>query len=270
MDLNNFDYRFIRKMREARGYSQEHLAGELGVSRPTLVQIEKGERELTLSEAEKLSGVLGLSFSDFLNQQNEREPAVVLAKEKKKALPQKQEMRISVPQNKVEKFKEVLLYVLAKIGAKPNVGEGVIYKILYFIDFNYYEKFEEQLIGATYIKNHYGPTPIEFAKIVIEMQNAGEIEKVETKYFKYEQKKYLPRRAPNGKLLTGEEIDVIDEVINKLGDKSATYVSHYSHQDVPWLTAEEGKPIDYESVFYRTPEYSVRSYDDNLQSNNGV
>ena len=34
----------------------------------------------------------------------------------------------------------------------PNIGEAVICKILYFIDFDYYEKYEEQLIGATYIK----------------------------------------------------------------------------------------------------------------------
>ena len=62
------------------------------------------------------------------------------------------------------------MYVLSKVGSKPNVGESVLYKLLYFIDFNYYEKYEEQLIGATYIKNHYGPTPIEFVKIVEDME----------------------------------------------------------------------------------------------------
>jgi len=30
----------------------------------------------------------------------------------------------------------------------------VLYKILYFIDFDYYEKYEEQLMGALYIKNN--------------------------------------------------------------------------------------------------------------------
>ena len=39
-------------------------------------------------------------------------------------------------------------------------------------------------------------------------------------------------------------------------------ISEYSHNDVPWLTAEEGAVIDYESVFYRTPPYSVRDYGD--------
>jgi hypothetical protein len=73
-------------------------------------------------------------------------------------------IRINIPQKNIGKFKEVLLYILNKIGSKPNIGETVIYKLLYFIDLNYYEKYEEQLIGATYIKNHHGPTLKEFKK----------------------------------------------------------------------------------------------------------
>jgi len=66
-------------------------------------------------------------------------------------------MRIIISQANVKKFKEVFLYILEKVGARPNIGETALYKLLYFIDFDYYEKFEEQLIGAKYIKNHFGP-----------------------------------------------------------------------------------------------------------------
>lgn len=88
--------------------------------------------------------------------------------------------RIDVPESNVKKFKEVLLYVLEKVGAKPNVGQTVIYKLLYFIDFDYYELYEKQLTGAKYIKDHDGPTPQDFSKIVKQMQKAGEIEVVKT------------------------------------------------------------------------------------------
>ena len=43
---------------------------------------------------------------------------------------------------------------------------------------------------------------------------------------------------------------------------SARQISEYSHKDVPWLATDEGGIIAYESVFYRTPEYSVRGDDD--------
>jgi len=177
-------------------------------------------------------------------------------KEKKKS----PRIRINIPQKNIGKFKEVLLYILNKIGSKPNIGETVIYKLLYFIDFNYYEKYEEQLIGATYIKNHHGPTPKEFKKVINEMIKKGEIMKVESNYFQYPQTKYLPLRKPDLTKLKAIEIEVIDDVLNKLGDMNASQISEYSHNDVPWLTTEDGEIIEYESVFYRTPQYSVREY----------
>ena len=39
----------IKRLREENGFSQEYVAKELGMSRPTYVQIEIGERELTIS-----------------------------------------------------------------------------------------------------------------------------------------------------------------------------------------------------------------------------
>jgi uncharacterized phage-associated protein len=175
------------------------------------------------------------------------------------------ELRISVPQKNLEKFRQVLLYILNKVGAKPNIGETVLYKLLYFIDFNYYEKYEEQLIGATYIKNHYGPTPVEFAKLIERMVKDGEIEAVKSSYFNFPQRKYLPRRSPDLSALTGRDIAVIDSVLNKLSDMNAGQISEYSHKDVPWLTAQEGGRIDYESVFYRMPDYSVRENIETIQ-----
>jgi hypothetical protein len=38
---------------------------------------------------------------------------------------------------------------------------------------------------------------------------------------------------------------------------NAKQISDYSHGDVPWLTADDGGIIEYESVFYRTAPYSV-------------
>jgi len=138
----------------------------------------------------------------------------------------------------------------------------VIYKLLYFIDFDYYEKYEEQLMGATYINNYFGPTPVEFLKVVEDMVKRHEIDVVKSKYFQHEQKKYLPVRAPDLSVLSAREIKHIDDVVERLGNKNATALSEYSHDDVPWITAKEREKIEYETVFYRTPKTSVRNYAD--------
>ncbi len=144
------------------------------------------------------------------------------------------------------------------------MGETVIHKLLYFIDFNYYEKFEENLMGATYIKNHHGPTSVELKDIIDDMQKNKEIEAVKSQYFKYEQKKYLPIKRPNLNIFSAREIEHIDDVLARLSDKNAREIENYSHGDIPWKVAEDGKPLSYESVFYRDEHYSVRNYDDEI------
>jgi transcriptional regulator with XRE-family HTH domain len=251
---------YVKNLRETAGFPQDFVAKKLGMSRPTYILIEKGRRELGIEEVKTLTELFGLSLEEFFSL---REAAKIDIKKRlnvKKASA-KPEVRISVPQERLDKFKEALLYILKKIGAKPNVGEAVLCKLFYFIDFDYYEKFEEQLIGAVYIKNHFGPTPIEFPSIVKQMEAGKELVKITGKYFNYDQKKYLPLRDPDLSLFTIKELQTIDEVLARLSDKTAAEMKAYSHDDVPYITAEDGKPIDYESVFYRTPAYSVRNYD---------
>jgi uncharacterized phage-associated protein len=113
------------------------------------------------------------------------------------------------------------------------------------------------------VKNHFGPTPREFAKIIQEMVKNGEIEEVVTKFFNKDQKKYLPVKSPNLAVFSGQELQHIDYEIVRLGHKTAKELSEFSHQDVPWISTEIGKNIPYEAVFYRTKDTSVRDYEKN-------
>ena len=254
----------IKKYRGILAMSQEKLAKLLGVARPTISQMENDERKICADELKKLAQIFNTSIDGLMNPQ--KEPRVFI-REDRAPYHKEAEIRINVPQKNLDKFREVLLYILNKVGAKPNIGETVIYKLLYFMDFNYYEKYEEQLVGATYKKNRYGPTPIEFRKIVEHMARNEEIIRVADKYFDYPQTKYLPRRAADLSKLNAREKEVIDGVLERLSDMTAKQISEYSHNDVPWLTTEEGRIIEYESVFYRTPAYSVREYDQDIQRN---
>lgn len=249
----------LRELREQVGLSQEDLAKRLNMSRVSISQVESGRRKISAEETAKLAKVFNTTSDILLNL--EKDIKVVLETQAATSQKTKAELRINVPQENLSKFKEVLLYILKRVGSKPNIGETVLYKLLYFIDFDYYEKYEEQLIGATYIKNRYGPTPTEFGRIVKEMEGK-DLLRVEKEYYKYPQRKYLPRREPDLSKLNGNELKMIDSVLERLSDKNAKEISTYSHDDVPWLTTEDGEVIEYESVFYRSPAYSVRSYDE--------
>jgi len=253
----------IRQFREEAELSQQRLAELAGVLRPTISQIENGERKVTADELITFSKVFNTSVEGLLDPAKELQVVFLEdAGEEKKMKPR---IRINVPQRNLQKFKEVLVYILNKVGSKPNIGETVIYKLLYFIDFDHYEKHEEQLIGATYIKNTYGPTPVEFKKIVDKMIKDKDIVRVAKKYFSFPQTKYLPLRKPDLGELKASEKELIDDVLCRLSDMNASQISEYSHNDVPWLTTEDGKAIEYESVFYRRPPYSMREYGEDFR-----
>ncbi|MBK9257246.1 MAG: DUF4065 domain-containing protein [Saprospiraceae bacterium] len=249
----------IAELRKMKGISQEILAKSVKISRPSLAQIELGNRGVDILELQKLSMVLGFSLDDFMSE-NFSANQIVENKEKTKI--NKSEERISVPTLQVQKFKNVLLYILEHCAGKPNVGETVLYKLLYFCDFNHYELYEEHLTGAKYRKLPYGPVPQKYDTIVKQMIAEGQIQRVQTEYHGYPQTRYLPLEKADLTELMASEKEVIDKVIEQMSDWTAAMISDYSHKDLPWKATEEGQDISYNLSFYREIPYSVRVYNE--------
>ena len=140
------------------------------------------------------------------------------------------------------------------------MGETVLYKLLYFSDFNYYELYEEHLTGATYRKLPYGPVPQKIDSVINQMIDEGQLHRVRTDYHGYPQTRYLPLLKTDLTQLKASEKEVLDRVIEQMSDWSATAISNYSHKDMPWMASKEGEVVNYELAFYRDAPYSVRNY----------
>jgi transcriptional regulator with XRE-family HTH domain len=256
----------ITELRKTKGLSQEDLAKSIKMSRPSLAQIELGNRNVDVLELQQLSMVLGFSLDDFMSK--DFTPENYLNEEvegKAEGKIKKVKERIAVPALNERKFKNVLLYILERCAGKPNVGETVLYKLLYFSDFNYYELYEEHLTGAKYRKLPYGPVPQKLNTIIGQMMERGQIQRIKTKYFDKLQIRYIPLVKANLTELLASEKEVIDKVIEQLSDWSAAAISNYSHKDMPWLASKEGEEINYELAFYRDAPFSVRNYGEEIE-----
>jgi transcriptional regulator with XRE-family HTH domain len=245
-----------------KGLSQEDLAKSVKISRPSLAQIELGNRGVNVFELQRLSLVLSFSLDEFMSENFSVSPDVEGKPEAKSA---KKEERVSVPTLQVGKFKNVLLYILERCAGKPNVGETVLYKLLYFSDFNYYELYEEHLTGAKYRKLPYGPVPQKLDTIIAQMIEKGMIQRIKTEYYDKMQTRYIPLEKADLTELKASEKEVIDKVIEQMSDWSASAISSYSHKDMPWLASKEGEEINYELAFYREAPFSVRNYEDDIE-----
>ncbi len=247
----------IAKYRSRAQISQEELAQAIGISRTAYTQIELGKRNLSAIEFSRIAEVLNFSMdeimsSDYSYQMNIFKPLKL----------EDPHIRISVPKFNIEKFQNLILYILEKCAGKPNMGETVLYKLLYFSDFDYYELYEEHLSGAKYRKWAKGPVPCDIAAILHEMEAANMLQSFTAEYYGYRQKRYIPLISSDKRLFNGAEIDVIDKVIERLSDMSARQISEYSHGDMPWKASKDRQDIDYELVFYREAPYSIRTYNE--------
>ncbi len=254
----------IKQLREQAGVSQQNVADAIDVARATYASLEADRRPPNLDEINALAEYYQISPSELISGETHvvHEPVAPykFTESEEEIVP-----RDLDPKTDPEKLREVLLYVLEKVGAKPNVGETVLYKLLYFIDFDYYEKTGHSITGLTYVRNHFGPTPTrDFVSVVEGMKASDELEVVETKYFKNTQKKYLPRVNTELKELKASELKHIDETLARLSDKTASELSELSHYDMPWLAAKQGEPIEYRGVFYRSRITAVTEPEDEL------
>jgi len=170
--------------------------------------------------------------------------------------------RISTPTLQVEKFKNVLLYILERCAGKPNVGEKALGLLLYFSDFNNYEIYEEQMTGATYRKLPNGPVPDELEMILTQMLEERQLQRVLTIYQGSPQIRYLPLVKPDLTKLLASEVGVIDKVIGHLGDWTEDMIGRYAHGDRPWEVTADNEVLNYELAFYRDVPYSVRVYEE--------
>ena len=161
-----------------------------------------------------------------------------------------------------EKFKQVLHYIIHQCGSLENVGKTVLYKILYFTDFDYYELYEEKLTGELYRKLPLGPAPIHFEEVMEELEHKGKIQQFPIVRGKFEQQKFISTEKPNIDLLNGKEVQLIEEDIARYVSMNAIQISAFSHRDMPYKATGDGDIIDYDLVFYRDPLFSVREYED--------
>lgn len=246
----------LAELRKMKGLSQQELSEFLKISRSSLAKIESGSRTLSALELHRIALVFDLSVDEFLSMRsitNKDEGAFVDVKSAGDVITQR-------PVFQLLKFESVLLYIMECCAGKPNIGETVLCKLLYFSDFNYYELYNEYLTGVSYLKYPYGPMPVKFGTILLRMMADNKIQRLKCKYQGYAQTRYIPLQKADLTLLKASEKEVVDRVLDQLSHMTAAAISAYSHGDIPWQVSRDGAEIEYELAFARKPPYSARVY----------
>jgi len=157
-----------------------------------------------------------------------------------------------------DKLAELILYVSQKCADDPRFGAIKLNKILYFSDFLFYGNYGRPITGVEYQKLRMGPAPRRLLPIQKKLENAGAlgVQPVPLRSG-YTQKKPVNLRPPDLSQFSGEEIAMVDLVIQQLFEQDSESVSELSHQMVGFQAVDQGETIPYSTIFLSNPPLSA-------------
>lgn len=234
----------ITELRKDSKLTQEQIANYLEINRVSLANIENDKR--ILKKGDKLLLQIANLF-----EVDEDELLDWTKKEEYKKIKEDDDHK---------KFKNLILYILTKCWQKPNIWKTVLNKLLYFSDFNYYENKWENISNQDYIKLPRWPVPKDIDDVLTQMEDDKQIEKLETEFKWYKQIRFIPNIRYDLSVFNWLEIEIIDNVIEKLSNMNAKQVSDYSHNDMPYISTKNiWDKIPYQLAHMRSWEYISKS-----------
>jgi uncharacterized phage-associated protein len=162
-----------------------------------------------------------------------------------------------MPLNK-EKYQEMILYLCQKLGGEIR-GKKKLAKLLYFADFDFFEKNGSSITGDTYYARQMGPLPIALASITRSMQKDGLLEiqnldeypgYVSTEIYR------CSNGCPEPTHLTTEEKRMLDRVVKKYGALNGKQLEDLTHAEAPYTAAKPNGEVPFEFTYYRGTDFS--------------
>lgn len=257
--LTEFGIR-LRSLREQHAYSQGDMANILEISRTSYLAIEKGKRDVGLIEIQKIAAAFQMHLEVLLHGGISTE-IQYLEREKtnrvEEAIEQYEKSELVFIK---QKFKAVVLHIIESCARIPHAVEIVIPKLMYLMDFAYFENYESYLSTGTYKKLPFGPALEGWGNIVDELVSQGDIVKVKIPLDGVVQNKLIPLRSADLTLLKACEIGLMNDILQLYGRFPAEKLAELLQKDVPIKVTGMGENINYELTFYREFPFSYRIY----------
>jgi len=151
-----------------------------------------------------------------------------------------------------EKLQQVILFFLERIN-NVHLGRTKLMKLLYYVDFDHFEKHGKSITGATYRKLPHGPVPDKAQQLIAAMAKNGLVQEVKAKRADYPQHRLITQERFDASRFSGDEMQTLEKVAEKWEDATAKQIEAASHAEAPWQATKDGARIDHELAHYRRP-----------------
>ncbi len=150
-----------------------------------------------------------------------------------------------------EKYKNIILFFANKI-KNGTLGKLKIMKLLYFLDFDFFEKYGKPVTGDEYLRFDNGPVP-RMAEKILKAMNGLEVRISNRKIANglHDQQHIEPLKFYEMNIFSREELMMMEEVADKWEKFSGSEMKNASHGEAPWIATKPNDVIDYNLAYYR-------------------
>lgn len=160
------------------------------------------------------------------------------------------------------KYENAILLLAQRV---PNLGRVKLNKLLYFADFDHFEKYGSPITGDTYINNDLGPVPMHVQDLLNTMEREKKVAVTEEQVIDYVRYSLQPLVEPKVEVFAATEMDMLCSVASKWGPHTSRELVIASHGEAPWIATRKGETIPYPLAYYRGKfDESEPDYDSEL------
>ena len=225
--MRNQYFKLIKSLREEREFLQEDMAKKIGISRGSYIAFEKGEKELSLSQAVKLAGFFGISL---------------------------EEIKSGLKPN-FEKYEEMILAYLREASSKDGcIVKTKLAKLLYLADFAYFYEEMKSMSGMQYRRLPHGPVPNSYFRALDELEEAGKIS-IDHNGDCFLVSENESSKEQNLEKISKEEMALIKKIAKKWKDKNTREIVNFTHNQLPYKLCSSNEIIPYELIIQEDPSH---------------
>ena len=156
-----------------------------------------------------------------------------------------------MPKIDQKKYKNTIIFFAQKI-QNGTLGKLKLMKLLYYLDFDFFEKYGRSVTGDQYYRFEMGPVP-KMAEKILKGMDGKEIKITHRKVADgYNDQQHLEALIDfDLNVSSKEELVMLEEVATKWDKFTGSEMRDASHGEAPWIASRPNEVIDYNLTYYR-------------------
>jgi len=158
------------------------------------------------------------------------------------------------------KYQNAVLYLCKELKGEVR-GKKKLAKLLYFVDFDFYEKYQKSITGDIYKALSMGPVPTALTKVTDEMvkKHMLAVEQVQERPGRPD---YNPTEvyrcivAPDLSVFSVAEQRMLGRITRRYGHLTGKQLQDLTHAEAPYAAAKPNEEVPYEFTYYRGTDFS--------------